>query len=253
MWLEKYTKLPPGLRLYDVDIKRGHSERRTFIGSLPERLDIYDAALNMASPPRKRNEPRAAPGKEYTYTIDSIEYRVRLPEFFVGTTPSRSPRPAPSQERAKGQREPIKVSKADLKRAARAMECADPQGHWVKRVDDLCLVLAENQQLDLDTNHFLLDGMFHLVGLMASGKSTWLAVLTYHLVVEQGLHVSLLLNTVADMIKMAERFRKMGICAVPVSGRDRASHRLKYALTHGSELLPEEEEDRPCWSSFLLA
>lgn len=67
-WLAWYAEQPSHLRLYEVDLETNCCQRRPNIGIAPERLEIYDQALEIPAPHRQRSVRWASEG-EYSFPI----------------------------------------------------------------------------------------------------------------------------------------------------------------------------------------
>ncbi len=234
-WLTWYADQPEILRLYDVDLELGRSERRTYVPFVPERLELYDAAIASPAEHRERSEKGAPPGT-YLFTLRGEIASIRIApglleqaDSTLAGPPMRSP-----------DREPITVSLADLVRVADILHQKDPGGDWLNRAQRLNLHAVEQGQLTSKASEFTIAGLFHLVGMVGAGKTTLIQLLVYHLAVERGLHVTLMLNTVVESIEMAAHFRRLGIAAAPALGAQRGEHRLKYGRAHAARLMPQD-------------
>lgn len=244
-WLAWYTQQRPDLRLYDVNMKTGHYQQIVPLMALQERLSIYDSAMESVAGYRQRRDSWAK-ARDYKFSVLGETYSVRIP---VALTQLSHPS-VPKEPPVPGKREPILISLDDLERIAHILDKYDPAGDWVRRAKNLTLDLVQDDRIYPKARHFTLDGLFHLIGMVGAGKSTLITLLIYYLVVERKLHVTLVLNTVAECIHMAATLQRMGIAAAPAQGMDRGSHRLKYGQAHGSslqlvDLLQPKAEDNP--------
>lgn len=228
-WLEWYAARPEHLRLYAVDIAAGRSQRYPAPMVAPERVAAYDAALEQAAPHQRRRLVWAKSG-EYTFNLAGDVYTVRIPPELADVPKPEMPAEVPTPQT----RPPITISMADLRRVAVRLAGSDPSGDWVRRADDLELRLIGDEA---DTT-FTIDGVFHLVGMVGSGKSTLIFLLIYHLTVERGLRLAVMLNTVAESVRMAADLCRLGIDAAPALGTERGLHRLKYGQAHADQLQP---------------
>jgi hypothetical protein len=221
-------------RLYALDLET-KTVTRTRNGFWPERINIYDKLLQESAPHIKRSPSYAQADTEYTFVVNDIPRRVTIPEAFTHKT---SAPPLSIDHR----REPLDISFDDLLQAATEMEAYHPSGKWVDRMNDLQKRLAQNVggQLDRSARSLRLDGIYNLIGIGSSGKSTLLWVLTYYLTTKLQLRVGMITTTLVESVNMAETFVQMGVKAAPVSGHDRASHRLKFGQAHKTDLLPED-------------
>jgi hypothetical protein len=234
-WLSWYANQRADLRLYDVDLQTGSCQQRMPLTFMPERIAIYDAAIELV-PQHRRRYANWAQATDYTFPIMGETYNVRLPAYLTRLNP-----PPPSQELPPPkERVPLEIPLEDLERTASLLQQCDPQGDWVRRVSKLSLDLIQQGCLQQHARRFTIDSIFHLVGMVDAGKSTLIFVLIYYLVVERHLHVTLVLNTVAESIHMAATLRRIGITATPALGMDRGVHRLKYGLAHARSLQVED-------------
>ena len=127
-WLTWYVTQPQDLRLYVVNLDTGQFQRQTSPGFLPERLELYDSALEVSALHRQRIEAWAKAG-EYTFTVLGETYSVRIPETLAMQASSSAPNEPPVPK----MRQRIDVGFADLERAAEALQQRDPQGDWLRR------------------------------------------------------------------------------------------------------------------------
>src|SRR6266700_3180572 len=231
---ERYMEIPATYRLYEIELVT-KTVRRLRNGFWPERIDIYDTLLLEPAPHIQRHTSLAQAGTEYTFTVDDNPRRITIPEAFIHKT--SAPLGVASRHR-----EPLDISFDDLLQAAAEMDEYLPDGNWTGRMSDLQKRLAQNVggQLDLSTRSLRLDGIYNLIGIGSSGKSTLLWVLTYYLTTKLQLNVGIITTTLVDSVNMAESFIHMQVKAAPVSGHDRAGHRLKFGQAHKTDLLPED-------------
>ncbi len=234
MWAERYMDIAATYRLYAIDLVT-KIVTRTRNGFWPERIDIYDKLLLEPAPHIRQRSSLAQAGTEYTFVVDDTPRRVTIPLAFTHKT-SSPPSAIPHH------REPLDISFDDLLQAAAEMDEYMPASNWTARMSDLQERLAQNVggQLDLSTRSLRLDGIYNLIGIGSSGKSTLLWVLTYHLTAKLHLRVGMITTTLVDSVNMAEDFARMRVKAAPVAGKDRAAHRLKFGQAHKTDLLPED-------------
>jgi hypothetical protein len=244
-WLTWYTQQRSDFRLYDVDLSTGHCQQHEPLTVLPERLSIYDEAIESVAEHRQRRVSWAK-ACDYTFPVLEETYNVRIPLALT-----QLPRPvAPKEPPLPGKREPIEINFDDLERAAAILQSRDPAGDWIRRARNLHMDLVHQDILCSQARRFTIDGLFHLIGMVGAGKSTLISLLIYHLAVERKLHVTLMLNTVAECIHMAATLQRLGITAAPAQGRDRGAHRLKYGQAHAEslqlvDLLQPDAEENP--------
>lgn len=191
--------------------------RNTELAVEPDRADVYFKYI------RKHKEDRHfeyAKGGEYSYSIkdktSSTVYSadVKIPD----RTPQMPISPPPKKTRKK-----ISVSTDEL--LASAVEMAE------KNPDDYCYSILKSNTLKAVTegnvksaNRLEIDKITNLVGMVGSGKSTLMKVLSYHLA-KADKKVLLVLDTVSSVLEMCSYLSQFGVSVSPVIGR---SGREKY-------------------------
>lgn len=191
--------------------------RNTELAVEPDRADVYFEYI------RKHKEEKHfgyAKGGEYSYSIkdktSSTVYSadVKIPD----RTPQMSISPPPKKTRKK-----ISVSTDEL--LASAAEMAE------KKPDDYCYSILKSNTLKAVTegnvksaNMLEIDKITNLVGMVGSGKSTLMKVLSYHLA-KADKKVVLVLDTVSSVLEMCSYLSQFGVSVSPVIGR---SGREKY-------------------------
>ena len=191
--------------------------RNTELAVEPDRADVYFKYI------RKHKEDRHfeyAKGGEYSYSIkdktSSTVYSadVKIPD----RTPQMPISPPPKKTRKK-----ISVSTDEL--LASAVEMAE------KKPDDYCYSILKSNTLKAVTegnvksaNRLEIDKITNLVGMVGSGKSTLMKVLSYHLAKADKKDL-LVLDTVSSVLEMCSYLSQFGVSVSPVIGR---SGREKY-------------------------
>lgn len=191
--------------------------RNTELAVEPDRVDVYFEYI------RKHKEERHfeyAKGGKYSYSIkdktSSTVYSadVKIPD----RTPQMPVSPPPKKTRKK-----ISVSTDEL--LASAAEMAE------KKPDDYCYSILKSNTLKAVTegnvksaNRLEIDKITNLVGMVGSGKSTLMKVLSYHLA-KADKKVVLVLDTVSSVLEMCSYLSQFGVSVSPVIGR---SGREKY-------------------------
>lgn len=221
--LENYRNAQPEFCLYifTEKIEKGRKvlkfARNTELAVEPDRADVYFKYI------RKHKEDRHfkyAKGGEYSYSIkdktSSTVYSadVKIPD----RTPQMPISPPPKKTRKK-----ISVSTDEL--LASAVEMAE------KKPDDYCYSILKSNTLKAVTegnvksaNRVEIDKITNLVGMVGSGKSTLMKVLSYHLA-KADKKVLLVLDTVSSVLEMCSYLSQFGVSVSPVIGR---SGREKY-------------------------
>lgn len=221
--LENYRNAQPEFCLYifTEKIEKGSKvlkfARNTELAVEPDRADVYFEYI------RKYKEERHfeyAKGGKYSYSIkdktSSTVYSadVKIPD----RTPQMLISPPPKKTRKK-----ISVSTDEL--LASAVEMAE------KKPDDYCYSILKSNTLKAVTegnvksaNRLEIDKITNLVGMVGSGKSTLMKVLSYHLA-KADKKVLLVLDTVSSVLEMCSYLSQFGVSVSPVIGR---SGREKY-------------------------
>lgn len=221
--LENYRNAQPEFCLYifTEEIEKGSKvlkfARNTELAVEPDRADVYFEYI------RKHKEEKHfgyAKGGKYNYSIkdktSSTVYSadVEIPDC----TPQMPISPPPKKTRKK-----ISVSTDEL--LASAAEMAE------KKPDDYCYSILKSNTLKAVTegnvksaNRLEIDKITNLVGMVGSGKSTLMKVLSYHLA-KVDKKVVLVLDTVSSVLEMCSYLSQFGVSVSPVIGR---SGREKY-------------------------
>ena len=191
--------------------------RNTELAVEPDRVDVYFDYI------RNHKEEKHfgyAKGGEYSYSIkdktSSTVYSadVKIPD----RTPQMLISPPPKKTRKK-----ISISTDEL--LASAAEMAE------NKPDDYCYSILKSNTLKAVTegnvksaNRLEIDKITNLVGMVGSGKSTLMKVLSYHLA-KADKKVVLVLDTVSSVLEMCSYLSQFGVSVSPVIGR---SGREKY-------------------------
>lgn len=110
----------------------------------------------------------------------------------------------------------------------------DGKNEWQNKVAPLQLK-SRNEQ-----STFVYEGVQHIGGGLAAGKSTYKTMNTYWLVKTQKAKVGLLEGNVAQVLERVSELRKLGIKAIPVIGRgNRRFHQENYLLSNPVNTLHE--------------
>lgn len=221
--LENYRNAQPEFCLYifTEKIEKGSKvlkfARNTELAVEPDRVDVYFEYI------RKHKEERHfeyAKGGKYSYSIKDktsstvysadVEIPDRTPQMHISSPPKKT-------------RKKISISTDEL--LASAAEMAE------KKPDDYCYSILKSNTLKAVTegnvksaNRLEIDKITNLVGMVGSGKSTLMKVLSYHLA-KADKKVLLVLDTVSSVLEMCSYLSQFGVSVSPVIGR---SGREKY-------------------------
>ena len=191
--------------------------RNTELAVEPDRADVYFEYI------RKHKEDKHfeyAKGGKYSYSIkDKTSSTVYSADVKI---PDRTPQ-MPISPPPKKTRKEKSVSTDEL--LASAAEMAE------KKLDDYCYSILKSNTLKAVTEgnvksakRLEIDKITNLVGMVGSGKSTLMKVLSYHLA-KADKKVVLVLDTVSSVLEMCSYLSQFGVSVSPVIGR---SGREKY-------------------------
>ncbi len=245
--LARYSELPESWRGYSIDPSNPNSvpqQKRPSVGST--RYDVYDKVLS--SPPEKRENPKpqAGPG-HYAFRCpdktgqDQIVHVTIDEEHLAHVPPLEQHEPISPRERC-----PIRLNLQDLRKTARWMDEQEQRlpenrrGNYQSRLSAtrLSLQLFDEQGKLHDAEFLNLDGMFHLVGMVSSGKTALADVITAHLA-QNGKRVTLLVDNVMGALDRTRQFNELHAgWAAPILGRDVFQHltRLQAAVMEGQSI-----------------
>ncbi len=231
MWgeyLEQYRALSSPYPLYRIDGKV-IIEREDAV--LPERLDAMREALR-TPPPWQGREARYASARRYLFTLKRERHEVELPP----RVERLSSRPVHRVSQRSPEQAPITVALEALREEAEWMDAHAPRGSvadqsWGARIqalqDNLHLVTPTGLR---PSSTLALDGLLHLIGMVGSGKSSLLTVLTVYLA-RRGYRVTLVQGDVASLLRehavfdLLSRADPGALQAVPLVGRStRTTH-----------------------------
>lgn len=241
-WLDWYRTQPDSIRLYQF-LQSPNDEllfNQTYGVLLYEdRLTAYGKVFSSSPDRRKKRKPVAwAVAGDYQFELNNQWVDVKIPEAFAGF--AENPWPMRDLPR-RTQSEAIKINLERLLEIALKLDLCEqekeilPRGNWHDRLSKLRFE-SKNQNGQFEPSHMMeLNGLFHLAGALGIGKSTLIWILTYYLAYE-GQHVTVMLNTVIETIRLAVWLRQMGISAAPALGRNRAEHERKYGLANADAL-----------------
>ena len=191
--------------------------RNTELAVEPDRVDVYFDYI------RKHKEEKHfgyAKGGKYSYSIkDKTSSTVYSADVEIPDRTLQMPISTPPKKT----RKKISVSTDEL--LASAAEMAE------KKTDDYCYSILKSNTLKAVTagnvksaNRLEIDKITNLVGMVGSGKSTLMKVLSYHLA-KADKKVVLVLDTVSSVLEMCSYLSQFGVSVSPVIGR---SGREKY-------------------------
>jgi hypothetical protein len=220
--LNRYANSDVIIRGFDVDMAKKSFKRRE-IGLCRERWQVYETAINQPLNYHEHSVKWAAAG-DYEIKDRGRNLFITIPEDI----PVEAPRHQHQLLQAR-QRKPIEVSVDELVKTARWMDVMEKKReltprNWEVRLSRGVRLAAFTATDKLaETRKLRLDGLNHLVGMVGSGKSSLMDVLTVW-AADQGLRVTLVVGDVISALNRASHFAQLGLKAAPVLGSDRQSH-----------------------------
>ena len=209
--LQWYRSQSDIVRLFDVEPGKPASPKSSSIR--PDRREIYLEALNSPPPFESYSRKPAAAGTYHFYVRDDHEpgpyewHSVTFTEEDIGRFPGSRPRPLNSPRTG---RRPLNVRWEDLKATAAWMDRQGQGKNWSQRFDRMDLVDGTDRGLKMT-------GLYHLVGMVGSGKSTLMDVLAVW-AARSGLRTILVVGDNVDATTRVETFRGLGLNSVPLMG-----------------------------------
>ena len=249
--LERYRDVKSSLRGYDVTTSKGLIERRD-IALCRNRFTVYEGALTGELAFLEREVKWGEAGSYLMSDKRGNSYGISLPEVACQPPPEQQHKLVSSRVR-----KPLTVKWSELIKTARWMdEVEDERGvkknSWEHRLSRSGKHDGSGVQLEtFGAGHKLapaselrLDGLTHLVGMVSSGKSTLMDVLTVW-AVKHGMHVTLVVGDVIGALDRAQTFHHLGVNAVPLLGSTRrvehinSLHKALFARQHDRFLVQE--------------
>lgn len=235
--LARYGEQESRIRGFDVSAS-GVARRSVTLGA--RRFDIYGEVLSSTLNYRMRRLTWAEPGT-YRISDGKVFCSVSIPEEVVPKTTPQGHELAGRRQRAS-----LTVRWEELNATARWMDerlteaTGTASDGWEKRFSRVRLELLDKASGCLvPTDAMPLDGLFHLVGMVSSGKSTLMDVLAVW-AARKGLHVTLIVGDVLGALRRAQQFQQMGLAAAPILG---ASNRERHLGRLHRTLADENPED----------
>ncbi|MBK8034701.1 MAG: hypothetical protein IPK17_35400 [Chloroflexi bacterium] len=201
-----YQQLPKYIRGYDLS--NGALQRHD-TSVAPWRFDLYHATLQK-SPPLQKRPVRWAKAGNYAFRNGQRYQDVTIPSHWV------KPLPQGHNLTPKPKRKSLKVKWEQLLETAGQMDKLMPGNDFWKRLDRIKLTLWEHGEMRVSPT-LGIDGLLHLAGMVSSGKSTLMQVLTVW-AAQNGLHVTVVLGDVVNVLEWNALFVAIGLNAVPVIG-----------------------------------
>ena len=209
--LQLYRSQSEIVRLFDVE--PSEPARRKSSSVRPDRRGIYLEALNSPPPFENFRKQPAAAGTYYFCVRDDHEpgpyqwHSVTFTEEDIAGFPDSTPG---SLSSPRTDRRSLVVSWDDLRATAEWMDQESRGTNWSQRFDRMNLVGGTDRGLKMT-------GLYHLVGMVGSGKSTLMDILAVW-AARSGLRTMLVVGDNVDATTRVEMFRGLGLNSVPLMG-----------------------------------
>lgn len=236
--LKVYCQLDESLRGYEIDAELNKFSQRN-VSVVSKRFQIYANALNRALPYSHKALRWVTEAGLYECESGRYQATVDISQELIFQPPTGH------NLTGRTEREPIVVTWDALKETACWMDsilCPElvesedeskQKQTWEYRISRVTLELLSSDSTYLTRSQTLtLEGLMHLIGMVSSGKSTLMTVLTVLLVVTYKMRVTIVVGDVINALEQAKIFQKLNIKAAPVLGttnRDRHTNRLHRA------------------------
>lgn len=230
--IDQYRAMPEHLRGYAV--AEGGNFTCKPVSVCPERFDVYTTIL-CRPVPHKQKQIKWAGAGEYQFPKRERFASVRIPDDLVFAPPLGH------TSAGRSHKEPVSLKWTELEQTARRMDSTESEkavpenvrGHWERRLCRVRLELWDAQATCLKpTDTLTIDGLFHLIGMVSSGKSTLMDVLAVW-AANHGLHVTIVVSDVISVLNRAQQFNYLGLSVAPILGaynRGRHIERLHNVL-----------------------
>ena len=243
--LRSYNSESELVRMYDASDDGPPTCRQ--ISIYPARRETYIAALS-SSPPYSDRTLALAPAGTHWFPVRGDGGRGPLEWHSVSFTdediqgvPCAAARPL---QPPRG-REPLSIPWDALRETARWMD-SQVDGGWLRRLDGMRVDMGVDGHERLQD--LVLDGLFHLVGMVSSGKSTLMDIIAVW-AARSGLRIMLVVGDNVDVTTRVERFRRLGLNSVPLMGLGGRKRRMEQIERVA---MSESTEDRPAWKDPRL-
>jgi pPIWI RE three-gene island domain Z len=190
----------------------------------PYRFEIYQDALAVLPGYRKTGVRVAGSGDYLVRSSAGIQTGVRIPKW-LPEVPS-----AVGHDLEQGaSRRPFTVTWDQLRDTAEWADDAErrlgmPESRWASRLKNITLAVPGPDGKLGQSGELAVDGVFHLLGMVGSGKSTLMDLLCMHV----GRHhrrATLVVGDVVTLLRKVDYFTRLGLTAAPLVGQsNRARH-----------------------------
>ncbi|MBR2087613.1 MAG: hypothetical protein IJ906_10830 [Oscillospiraceae bacterium] len=198
----------------------------------PERAEIY---LDDIRQYQEQSSMHYAKAGTYRFRLGTEQ----MPWAEV-TLPSHQPK-MPSMDEPKRERSAFIIPIEKLHQSAAEMQQIYAEDYCAEALATNTIKTVSGTQV-IPAEELCIQDVVNMVGMVGSGKSTLMKVLSYHLAKQQK-RVVLVLDTVADTLQMYAYFRKLQLNAVPLIGHsEREKYIYQVARKGAKSLLPEYSE-----------
>jgi hypothetical protein len=241
--VQLYRAVPEHIRGFQLDDDWVPCPRPAAV--LSDRFTVYDEALSKPPGLRRRATKKAVPGR-YVVAVRRGRATVDVPDDL--------PNPVDIVDHdldARQDRQPVAFTWSELLTTAEWMDSEEvrqglPPGRWTERFADMTLAVRDQEGFS-ETRSLTVSGVFHLIGMVSSGKST-LMVLLAVCAARRRQRTVLVLGDVLSALRLVVLLRRLGLSAAPVVGGStqaehiRHLHRVQTVLDpRGSQLQGMEE------------
>lgn len=233
--LRRYRRIDEQVRGYDVESDLKQFVRKP-VSIASKRYEKYDAVLKTGLQYQKDSIKWAEAGT-YGFIDRSYRTQVKIPAELVF--------PPPEGHRLSGQqqRQSFTATWDKLLETAHWMDTQLQVSWYAERLRDVRLEIFDQDDTLRLADRLTLSGMTNLVGMVSSGKSTLMKILTVW-AARKGLRITLVVGDVIGALNLAELFHNLGLSVAPVLGqsnRKRHTNRLHRVLaTEHPNLSPLE-------------
>ena len=230
-WLESYKKIRKSIRLFKFMEKNtiGFNGDEEYF----DRRKAYKAILEVYSEESKDSIKLAKAHEEYYFCYDDFCEKVIFPEL-------KSLKDNIKVRKKKGGS--ISISIAELIEAAKEMDIISASNNERKNRADFLknAVFKKNHNGDVHkTADLTIKQVCNMVGMVGSGKSTVMEVISYW-AAKNGFRLVIVLDSVAEVMKSVKLFEKLGIDVVPLLGKYNREEQLDKIVETGEMYLPPE-------------
>ncbi|MDF2883033.1 MAG: hypothetical protein K0R54_3590 [Clostridiaceae bacterium] len=218
--LEEYKKIEQICRLYDFDNENKLKRREVTVCS--KREDIYEKTLKRALNHSKKDFKWKLNG-EISFDYDKFKDSVTIPENWEKITENKKSIINLKNNR---QKSPITIKLSGLIETAKWMDNKLKSGDWENRIKRIA-ILIPNWEDELEpSNKFTLDGIFNLVGMVSSGKSTLMQILAVW-AAKNNYHITLIVDSVVAVMNLVQLMEKLELDSSPILGKHNRDNQLK--------------------------